>query len=238
MERRTLVRPGGAPQGSLAWAVEMRSLYADKFNHDADAAGYDADVRNESDPIRAGYAEVLRWVAETARVRPSDRVLDLGSGTGNLTALLGPAREIVCVDVSREMSALARAKLEALPWIARTPCRFVEADLLEALDRVEGDFDVVVSTYAVHHLTEDEKAMFFAALRGRLASGGRAVFGDLMFESAAARTRMLARLRAAGATDSLERNSLDYYATSRDVAAQRRAALVEEGIRGSAAAAR
>ena len=56
MEGRTLVRPGGAPQGSLAWAVEMRSLYADKFNHDADAAGYDADVRNESDPIRAGYA--------------------------------------------------------------------------------------------------------------------------------------------------------------------------------------
>ena len=46
------------------------------------------------------------------------------------------------------------------------------------------------------------------------------------------------RARMLGATDSLERHSLDYYAASRDAAAQRRAALVEEGVRGSAAGAR
>jgi hypothetical protein len=54
----------------------MRSKYADYFNHDADAAGYDQDVQNERDPIRAGYRAVLRWVAD--KVKPHSRVPDLG----------------------------------------------------------------------------------------------------------------------------------------------------------------
>jgi len=40
------------------------------------------------------------------------------------------------------------------------------------------------------------------------------------------------RARMLKATDSLERNSLDHYAASRDAAAQRRAALVDEGKEG------
>jgi phospholipid-binding lipoprotein MlaA len=40
------------------------------------------------------------------------------------------------------------------------------------------------------------------------------------------------RARALGATDSLERHSVDYYAASRSAAAQRRAALVAEGKSG------
>ncbi|MDP1749044.1 MAG: MlaA family lipoprotein [Reyranella sp.] len=40
------------------------------------------------------------------------------------------------------------------------------------------------------------------------------------------------RARALGATDSLERGSLDYYAALRSAAAQRRAALVAEGKAG------
>lgn len=46
----------------------MRSSHADYFNHDEDAADYDKDVRNERDPIRRGYEEVLSWVTEVADV--------------------------------------------------------------------------------------------------------------------------------------------------------------------------
>jgi putative AdoMet-dependent methyltransferase len=182
----------------------MRSQFVDKFNHDLDAAGYDAEVRDESDPIRAGYDATLRWVAARADVGHSDRVLDLGSGTGNLTALLLPAREVVCVDVSQEMSAIARQKLAAVPDAGSTALTWVQADLLEAMGRVGGSFDVVASTYAVHHLTEDEKAELFAEIRERLRPGGRAVFGDLAFESTAARSDLLAALRAAGDPGSVE----------------------------------
>jgi protein-L-isoaspartate O-methyltransferase len=66
----------------------MRSANADIFNHDTEAAGYDHEVRNEADPIRAGYQEVLGWVVQQAQIFPTSRVLELGSGTGNLSALL------------------------------------------------------------------------------------------------------------------------------------------------------
>jgi hypothetical protein len=45
--------------------LTMRSRYGDVFNHDEEADGYDVEVRNEKDPIRTVYGEVLRWLAST-----------------------------------------------------------------------------------------------------------------------------------------------------------------------------
>ena len=48
--------------------------------------------------------------------------------------------------------------------------------------------DAVASTYAVHHLTPEEKPLLFRSVWDRLRPGGKAVFGDLMFESAESET--------------------------------------------------
>ncbi|REJ74874.1 MAG: class I SAM-dependent methyltransferase [Acidobacteria bacterium] len=173
-----------------------RSEHVDRFNHDEDAADYDADVRNESDPIRAGYTALLDWVAERAQVTPSSTVLELGSGTGNLTRLLPPGRRIVCVDVSAEMTRLAAAKLAG-----RSEIEFLQADVLEALSHPAVHataFDAIVSTYTLHHLTEAEKRTFTAAALERLAPGGRLVVGDLMCEDEAAQRHILDAYRAEG----------------------------------------
>ena len=174
----------------------MRSRHVERFNHDGDAAGYDRDVLDESDPIRAGYGALLDWVAESARAGSGLRVLDLGSGTGNLSLRLLGDVELVCVDVSREMTRIARKKLPGPA--ARRRVEFAEADLLEYFDRPGPDFDAVVSSYAVHHLCEDEKALLFKRVAERLLPGGRAVFGDLMFENEAARREILGRYRSSG----------------------------------------
>jgi putative AdoMet-dependent methyltransferase len=126
-------------------------------NHDAQAAAYDRVVANETHPIRAGYARCLDWVA--AHVAPGDRVLDLGSGTGNLALRLPPCR-LTCVDVSAGMTRIARAKV-------RCEATWVEADLLGYLEAPRGPFDAVVSTYAAHHLTDAEKATLFERVRTR-----------------------------------------------------------------------
>jgi putative AdoMet-dependent methyltransferase len=170
-----------------------RSRHADEFNHDEEAAGYDTEVRNEDDPIRAGYAALLDWVAHEAGISEHATVLELGSGTGNLTRRLPRAREIVCVDVSSEMLRIAEQKLAG-----RDDARFVRSDLLEYFDRPGPELDAVVSTYAIHHLTEPEKAALFARVAERLRPGGRIAFGDLMFASAGERTHALAEWRATG----------------------------------------
>lgn len=169
----------------------MRSRFADKFNHDAEAPGYDRDVLNEQEPVREGYARVLDWVAAEAGGARS--VVELGTGTGNLALRLRGCRRLVCVDVSREMLRIARSKLSGMNRV-----QFVEADILEYFDHPAGPCDAVVSTYAVHHLTEDEKTRLFREAAAALRREGRAVFGDLMFENDDHRKRYLAELRGSG----------------------------------------
>jgi putative AdoMet-dependent methyltransferase len=178
----------------------MHSQHGGRFNHDPWADGYDEDVRDESHPIRAGYNEVLRWVAEQSGASREAMVLDLGCGTGNLAARLPPCKRLICVDISEKMLALARHKLAG-----RDDVEFIQADLLGYFDRADPPaFDAVVSTYAMHHLTEDEKALIFRRIEAALRPGGRAVFGDLMFRDIAARDQQVARFRAQGQGEIVE----------------------------------
>jgi putative AdoMet-dependent methyltransferase len=60
---------------------------------------------------------------------------------------------------------------------------FIKADILEVFPFEEGSFDSVISTYAIHHLTPDEKHALFREVARCLSNGGRAVFGDLMVQN-------------------------------------------------------
>jgi putative AdoMet-dependent methyltransferase len=168
----------------------MRSRYADRFNHDPDAATYDLGVLDETDPIRCGYGVVLDWVAREARTDETSLVLDLGAGTGNLGLRLGEFRELYCVDVSGNMIRRGRKKLDHRPGVV-----WIQEDLLEFVHRSPLRFDVVVSTYAAHHLPENEKEVLFRKIWESLAGGGRAVFGDLMYADEKSRQIILEGFR-------------------------------------------
>jgi putative AdoMet-dependent methyltransferase len=160
-------------------SADMRSANAEAFNHDNEAGDYDQEVRNEVDPIRTGYQDVLLWTIKEAQINPTSRVLELGSGTGNLSQLIRSCGELVSVDVSEKMEAIAQPKLGHL-----TNRRFVKADILEVFTKGLGRFDAVISTYAIHHLTDREKQRVFALVFESLLPGGSAVFGDLMVQNA------------------------------------------------------
>ena len=150
----------------------MRSRHVDHFNHDGEVHGYDDHVADESNPVRDGYTATLDWVIDNAAVGRDDVVVDLGTGTGNLAARLGPHARLVCVDVSTGMLAVAKTKLPPAT-------EYVVADLLEFVD-LAPECDVVMSTYAIHHLTPDEKIGLLDGLYSRLRPGGRIAIGDLM----------------------------------------------------------
>ena len=171
----------------------MRSSHVDLYNHDEDAATYDRDVLRSEDPIREGYAEVLDWVAQNAGITQDSTVVELGSGTGNLTARLPLCRSLVCVDVSTEMTKIAKRKLDGVSHIS-----YVQADILEYFYTDPPPFDVAVSTYVVHHLTQREKEFLFDQLVRRLLPRGRALFGDLMLESAQEERMLIDHYRSIG----------------------------------------
>lgn len=169
----------------------MKSKFSDVFNHDEIAAGYDADVSNESHPIRAGYDAVLTWVSEKS-AHTDGVILDLGAGTGNLSLRLKNFKRLVCVDISEKMLAIARRKLAHFDNV-----EFVQADLLEYFEDAPV-FDAIVSTYTIHHLTEDEKPILIERIYHSLRPGGVAVFGDLMFAHAAARQELIEKYQQEG----------------------------------------
>jgi tRNA (cmo5U34)-methyltransferase len=116
-----------------------------------------------------GYAALLEFLTPTPR-----RVLDLGTGDGYLLAFIRDAHPHVtgvAADFSAEMLDRARA------CFADVPVDVAEHDLDEPLPTSWGQFDAVVSSAAIHHVTDDRKRALYGEVFDVLAPGG--VFANL-----------------------------------------------------------
>ena len=94
---------------------------------------------------------------------PVERVLDLGTGDGRLIALVRahwPAVEAVGLDLSEQMLAHARERFSDAAGVS-----LVQHDLRETLPAALGSFDLVVSSFAIHHLDDSRKRTLFAEVR-------------------------------------------------------------------------
>jgi demethylmenaquinone methyltransferase/2-methoxy-6-polyprenyl-1,4-benzoquinol methylase/phosphoethanolamine N-methyltransferase len=120
-----------------------------------------------------GRAPAIRRVAlEMAGARPGEAALDVGCGTGSLAIALkaevGASGEVRGIDASPEMIAEARRKAER----AGVDAAF-EVAPIEALPFPDGRFDLVTSSFMLHHLPGDVKRAGLAEVRRVLEPGGR-----------------------------------------------------------------
>ena len=109
--------------------------------------------------------------AEMAAIKPGDKVLDVGCGTGSLTlaaqARAGASGEVHGIDAAPEMIEVARSKA------ARSGASVdFRIGLVEEIPFPDGSFDVVLSSLMIHHLPDDLKRTAFAEMRRVLKPGG------------------------------------------------------------------
>ena len=157
------------------------------------AAAYDADVAasaaegaagNTGFPF-AGYDRVLARVVALADLAPGMEVLELGPGTGNLTAqLVERGAAVWALDFSAEMLARARVRVPT--------AHFDQAHLLgDFPPDFHRRFDCVVSTYTFHEFPlPDKLALLRRLFANHLRPGGAVVIGDVGFPTAAAQDAM------------------------------------------------
>jgi ubiquinone/menaquinone biosynthesis C-methylase UbiE len=124
--------------------------------------------------LNPGYAKHLAWSARRMALPPRARVLDLCCGTGLSTRALVracPDADLVAVDASREMLAVARGK----PELGRV--RFLVGDAVDpAAAGADGPFDGVLMAYGIRNVPDPDLCL--ARVRDLLAPGGVACFHE------------------------------------------------------------
>jgi putative AdoMet-dependent methyltransferase len=145
------------------------------------ADGYDktVDVSEEKGVYPfAGYRAILNAIFNEVMESEGSRVLDIGFGTGVLTAMLyEKGHHIDGIDFSPRMIALAKPKMpnaNLIDWDIAT-------GLPEEIKMKK--YDYIVSTYALHHLTDEEKVTFITGLLPLLSDDGKVLIGDIAFQT-------------------------------------------------------
>ena len=132
----------------------------------------------------SGFDRVRDRLLAIAEPRAADACADLGAGTGFVALALAPlAGSVLAVDVSPAMaeSLAARAARAGLENVQ------VEVADLRTLRLPAASVDLVVSSYALHHLRDDDKRALVAEAARWLRPGGRIVVADMMFGRGATR---------------------------------------------------
>ncbi|TMW72987.1 class I SAM-dependent DNA methyltransferase [Alteribacter natronophilus] len=180
----------------------MGREFVDLFDRWAES--YDDTVHGvdeEYKEVFLNYNTILQAVADSAR----GHVIEFGVGTGNLTSVLkAKGLRVTGVEPSGKMRDIAREK--------HPDVTIHEGDFLSH-PAVERGADTYVSTYAFHHLTDEEKKEAANLYFRTLNRGGKVVFADTMFTDDTAKQRMIRRAENHQFYNLAEDLRTEYYTT-------------------------
>ncbi len=110
------------------------------------------------------------WMADTIRPFCGSRVLEIGSGPGNLTRHLMPRARYVASDVNPLHLHTLQALKADRPYLEAQYCDVTD---VESFPRDQGGFDTVICLNVIEHVDDDRAAL--SNIRSVLTEGGKAI---------------------------------------------------------------
>lgn len=170
--------------------INIKDQWTDKWNFNSWARSYDEDVKKDKGELKIykNYERILKRVYDLVEAldKSEPKILEIGVGTGNLASkFLDKNCEIIGIDQSREMLSVAKEKFPGLK---------VRLGEFLKIPYENKSFDIIISTYAFHHLNEKEKSAAIEEMIRVLKDSGSIIIGDLMFESKTAEEKILKNL--------------------------------------------
>ena len=143
--------------------VNIFDEWADSY--DASVTGNDPEYKD----VFEGYEAILDEVVKRASVR----IVEFGTGTGNLTAkLIAAGNDVIGIEPNEKMREMTAKRFPNH--------EIIDGDLLQ-FDIENKEVNAFVSSFVFHHLTDEEKGEALKAYASLLPAGGKVVFADTAF---------------------------------------------------------
>ena len=149
--------------GLLALLAVVKFAFSDRI-YQRDTYGSDILARLSRAP------KFNVWMADTIRSYCRNRVLEIGSGVGNLTRRLIPRVKYVASDVNPLYLQTLEALSSDRPYMKTSYCDVTD---VASFPRIEEGYDTVICLNVMEHVENDRVAL--ANMKNVLATGGTAV---------------------------------------------------------------
>ena len=181
-----------------------------RFNalFDGWADAYDSTVANtdgEYQEVFENYQNILKTTVKQIDKPEGAIVLDIGTGTGNLGYVASLANyRVTGIEPNFKMRQIA---VQKYPSIHFTDGSFfnIPAD--------DQSIDAIISSYAFHHLSDDEKFAAAKVFADKLKPFGKVVFADTMYDSLETREAILQDALAKGFNNLAHDLQTEFYTT-------------------------
>ncbi|MEN1966762.1 MerR family transcriptional regulator [Lentibacillus sp. N15] len=184
----------------------IRKNWEDKWSFDQQALDYDQSIKMHGYRfnVHQDYEQALAKAVGTMQLNQGDCCVDIGIGTGNLgSQFLKQGINVIGIDQSEEMLKQCNEKH---PMIETRKGHFLALPLLD--NQVEG----VVTSYALHHIPDEQKLLALAEMDRVVCDNGQICIVDLMFADDLQREQVIHSFRAAGNDEAVNAIKDEFYA--------------------------
>ena len=177
-----------------------------RWDFDRWSSSYDESVAND-DWIHADYNNVINNIANIIiqfAENKDVKLIDIGAGTGNLLTMLSPHKNIqlYAIEPSRGMKDKLASKCDNVSIIDGS---------LPTLPDIDLKFDVIVSSYVIHHIEHNQTPVMIESLCRHANSSSMILLVDILFESKAKFESHIQDLQKLDMTDRIEDLRDEYF---------------------------